>query len=1323
MLCFHVTVFGIICGIVCTSAKGTYIRGSNGFSPCTYSSDPNRPGANILICDEEACREFGDSLPIIDPEGIPLSIIRIMASPRLTRCPSNAFFATQSSTGGSTLQTLEISGAHLFEIEPNCFTGLTQLIELRILNAKDGEKQTDGMSSNLLNELRKLERLETLHLTSVDLSTGIPDRAFAQLGHLRVIQFERNRLTKIGRSFLPDKNVLKELRFEGQPEGWKLLENSDQWARNLWALESISFAGSQMQPPQAVVKMNFGELVNRRLRKLALDASSITHLTYGQELDGIGPEGGVDISPLGMSLKELSLDRNLFRIQGPNGTALDGLRTMRNLRYLSINQNARQLYQVPSWFGSGGHGLTKLKEIQVRESGLRYIPLNAFPASTEVLQLSDNGLMYVDEGWADNLRQLRELYMNGMRLVAVHISGHQADWARAFRSLTNTLELLSMHGCQLRSEDLDANDAEPVADLSMRFRLGLGQLKKLKTLILSNNELTYIPDGLFQGLPELRNLALAGNQLGNTESSQSLRSRWTRGRTRPRLQRIDLRRNQITTLNRCDEQLGFDIPLENLLPKRPIWLAGETENNRQETGTNDSDVVHTQSTDWLGGLALTENPLNCDCRLAWLRQYVMQVRNQVAQSQPNHILPKGYKIYEKEALDFICADTGRWTQRHFLSLTPMDLYAVEHASCNEQPDIYGDSSTTESALIPCAQLRPSNTANRTRVYMLSGFRFATAANTSRTAYSEEMDETSSLGLSTGAFVIVIIAGALLLCFVLFTTIIILWLCVRVQRQERWRKHGSQALASHRQEGIGWCCGTNPHRILILCACCSRQPGHLKVTTSDTSPPYIPDNCSLQSKIGHSSIQRPSVYDEPGDSYYSRMSNNADLNETGVSGEDGGDQTLTLQNRRRRQKLSNQKRVLESESDRPLNSTGEEQNQDRQPVNVPLLKPNTAHSGASECTLKASIGPMTVEQPGSPPVPLPPVPTQRKTRSTADLRYQLSPHPQRGTSMVNECRSQELLRLESAPIEGYGASEYRRVLPWRSESVPHSQRNHTFGKDLLSIRSNRRLVPVRLTKSTCPKVIAPSEVIGVFEDSKLRFQSGWSWLKKLRRKKETIDIEPDNEEKSLNTPLGAETENLREMQGPDLPKPQTSTQYMEEGCRGKEVDTKGYLVMSPEEDYMSDESNKQRETSQQTVDEYIEQATKVNILQSKLARDKLGRRTSKSDRNQKPMSRHAKHSHPLLSDSVYTGIMYDDLPPPPPPPPIVSSVELLNAIVNKPPTNEPLTTISKGYVNQQRQGTVHGNEANTRSLTASARTGPPVGPKPKNIPRPQIGPEK
>ncbi|OON15075.1 hypothetical protein X801_09129 [Opisthorchis viverrini] len=106
-----------------------------------------------------------------------------------------------------------------------------------------------------------------------------------------------------------------------------------------------------------------------------------------------------------------------------------------------------------------------------------------------------------------------------------------------------------------------------------------------------------------------------------------------------------------------------------------------------------------------------------------------------------------------------------------------------------------------------------------------------------------------------------------------------------------------------------------------------------------------------------------------------------------------------------------------------------------------------------------------------------------------------------------------------------------------------------------------------------------------------------------------------------------------------------------------------------------------------------------------------------------MSRHAKHSHPLLSDSVYTGIMYDDLPPPPPPPPIVSSVELLNAIVNKPPTNEPLTTISKGYVNQQRQGTVHGNEANTRSLTASARTGPPVGPKPKNIPRPQIGPEK
>lgn len=286
--------------------------------------------------------------------------------------------------------------------------------------------------------------------------------------------------------------------------------------------------------------------------------------------------------------------------------------------------------------------LSNLEELNLGQNRISRIDSNAFEGllNLRILYLDDNTLTAVPSSSFVFLSSLAELYLG--------INTFSTVGRGAFEHLKelNQLDLRSSSLNNISVDTFKGLNAVRVLDLSdNRLQriptVELSQLTRLESLVLGQNDFTIIPEGAFFGMTNLKRIDISGSlkltkvQSGAFATNPNLESivlTANKGLVElqegalsglPHLKKVILRGNSLTTL------------AEGLFP----WYNLET-------------------------LDLTENPIVCDCRLAWLRNLlasrnISQTLEHVLCAAPERLREEPLKILSLELLGCSHMDSRR----------------------------------------------------------------------------------------------------------------------------------------------------------------------------------------------------------------------------------------------------------------------------------------------------------------------------------------------------------------------------------------------------------------------------------------------------------------------------------------------------------------------------------------------------------------------------------------------------------------------------------------------------------------------------------------
>ena len=264
--------------------------------------------------------------------------------------------------------------------------------------------------------------------------------------------------------------------------------------------------------------------------------------------------------------------------------------------------------------------LRNLRHLVVSGNNITSVPAGSFHKHGFLahLELSDNRVSELGRGALKGTEKyLQVLKLGGNPLTTIHNGTFQdhtrlqelnldstsvggALYEDTFRGASATLRKLSISGSNLTTLDL----------------LALQGLGALEDLDLSKNFITDIPEGVFQRLRHLVKLDLSQNAL------QELPDAAFRG-LEASLESIDFHDNYLQTITRCVFD-GFQR---------------------------------------LGELRLRDNPLTCDCRFAWLHNWVQLT------------LPE----YHRSLLEWRCTQPQELSRRLFGTLFMADLHCPNNS--------------------------------------------------------------------------------------------------------------------------------------------------------------------------------------------------------------------------------------------------------------------------------------------------------------------------------------------------------------------------------------------------------------------------------------------------------------------------------------------------------------------------------------------------------------------------------------------------------------------------------------------------------------------
>ena len=394
--------------------------------------------------------------------------------------------------GLSNLETLALNNNALTSLPADVFAGLSNLETLALNNNALTSLEATDASSVFIG----LTSLESLALNHNSL-TGLHRNLFGGHGHNRSVRqindnARPNPLTNLRVLNLAD-NSITELRpvvFLGLTGLEELLLGDNELAAEL---SSRVFCG--------LSSLEILDLSHNGMASLDADLFDGCPATYPGQSWAV---------PGNTNLSELYLNHNaLTGIPAGVLSSLTGL-TVLHLQFQTGNLSGLDA----DTFAQN----TELIHLDLTESRLHPIPEDLFDGLTklEFLNLSRNELSSLPDDLFDGLGALEELDLDRNQLTQV--SADQFEGAPNLTALflsNNRLESLpaGVFGNLTQLERLWLNHNDFAALTSNIFVASPNSTSRLRELRLRNNDLTTLPEDMFQGTPGLETISIFGNKL------------------------------------------------------------------------------------------------------------------------------------------------------------------------------------------------------------------------------------------------------------------------------------------------------------------------------------------------------------------------------------------------------------------------------------------------------------------------------------------------------------------------------------------------------------------------------------------------------------------------------------------------------------------------------------------------------------------------------------------------------------------------------------------------------------------------------------------
>ncbi|KAF2878694.1 hypothetical protein ILUMI_27473 [Ignelater luminosus] len=380
--------------------------------------------------------------------------------------------------GVENVQELALSGDNLENIDKDAFTSFTELTRLEI------KRNKINLIPGLFDHLSKLQFLD---LSGNELAS-LPHGIFGNLTDLKLLYLRSNNITSITSNAFKDLVQLNLLELSCNN-----LEYIDENAfHNLENLKSISLSENKLRDlPEDLFRncKSISEIIMYRNPGLILPNGLFSNLS---ELENI-KLNECDI---------INLPNQLFHGSG-------------NIKNITLRMN--QIEEVPNYIFEH---LKELEELDLSYNKLKDLPEEIFFTNTELklLNLENNFLTRIKRKSFESLTNLEILNLKNNQISKID--------TYAFGRMLDLKEIL------LANNYIDLNN-----QVAALFSYNM----ELKTIDLSNNNITVITADLVQTLVAVEKLDLSYNQISHIEfndistSSSSIT--------------IDLTYNQITTIN------------------------------------------------------------------------------------------------------------------------------------------------------------------------------------------------------------------------------------------------------------------------------------------------------------------------------------------------------------------------------------------------------------------------------------------------------------------------------------------------------------------------------------------------------------------------------------------------------------------------------------------------------------------------------------------------------------------------------------------------------------------------------------------------------
>ena len=281
----------------------------------------------------------------------------------------------------------------------------------------------------------------------------------------------------------------------------------------------------------------------------------------------------------------------------------------------------------------------KVKSLWLERMSIENIEPLAFAGLEDNLENANFGYNTLTSlGGFKSLRKLRGLKVHNNKLTGItasdfapfastlgvlNLSHNKLSSATGAFSSLKALRTLTLTGCSLPAlAPGDFAEGMPLRTLDMRFNNltsvpgeAFSKLKNIKAITLTDNQITILPKYGFADMPKLEYLLLYNNKITRVEKEAF--------KNLPSMRILNLRNNLIEGAVTKDMFVGVDkfesfnitnnqiTSMENLYTSFPKFLL----------------------------LDVSQNPLRCDCAIAWMRTewYSIQGLSTMCAAPPNHV--------------------------------------------------------------------------------------------------------------------------------------------------------------------------------------------------------------------------------------------------------------------------------------------------------------------------------------------------------------------------------------------------------------------------------------------------------------------------------------------------------------------------------------------------------------------------------------------------------------------------------------------------------------------------------------------------------------